>query len=211
VAGLTTTDHQLTTQITAATKDIDALTFHEEPGIDDTIVGDKHKRVQAVDRHTFKDAPNPEPDPPPGGWSSDPLMRAAQKIAYGHAFIKHDAQFPGMTKDQLADLIHGKLKRSIENPEGLQLGVTKDGALIVYDPKDNVLIIPIQMVPTAAPYSNQTRDPITCVESPTVVSDLSSPASSPMGHFPHPPSRVLPRRRHPENVCRPNRRSRRRH
>jgi hypothetical protein len=141
VAGLTTTDHQLTTQITAATKDIDALTFHEEPGIDDTIVGDKHKRVQAVDRHTFKDAPNPEPDPPPGGWSSDPLMRAAQKIAYGHAFIKHDAQFPGMTKDQLADLIHGKLKRSIENPEGLQLGVTKDGALIIYDPKDNVLII----------------------------------------------------------------------
>jgi hypothetical protein len=135
VAALVASDHQLATQITAATKSIDALTFPEEPGT--------HERdsVQAVDNHTFKDAPNPEPDPPPGGWSSDPLMRAAQKIAYGHASIKHDAQFPGMTKDQLADLIYGKLKRSIENPEGLQLGTTTDGAPAIYDPKDNILII----------------------------------------------------------------------
>jgi len=83
VATLVTSDHQLTTHIAAATKDIDALSFNEGHGIDDTIVGaDKHDRVQAVDYHTLKDAPNPEPDPPPGGWSSDPLMRAAQKIAY---------------------------------------------------------------------------------------------------------------------------------
>lgn len=111
VAALVTSDHQLATRITAATKDIDALTFHEEPGIDDTIVGDeKHHRVQAVDHHTFKEAPNPEPDPPPGGWSSDPLMRAAQKIAYGHASgpTGHMDDFPGLTKDQLADLIYGK-------------------------------------------------------------------------------------------------------
>jgi hypothetical protein len=121
VAALLANDQQLTTQITAATKDIDALTFNEADGIDDSIVGDdKHNRVQAVDHHTFKDAPNPEPDPPPGGWSSDPLMRAAQKIAYGHALKDHAKDFPGMTKDQLADLIYGKMKRSIENPEGLR-------------------------------------------------------------------------------------------
>jgi hypothetical protein len=134
VAALITSDHQLTTRITAATKDIDVLNFHEEPG------------VQAIDRHTFKDAPNPEPDPPPppGGWSSDPLMRAAQKIAYGHASGPdgHTDDFPGMTKDQLADLIYGKMKRSIENPTGLQLGASKsDGAPLIYDPKDNVLIV----------------------------------------------------------------------
>jgi hypothetical protein len=63
VAALLASDHQLSTQISAATRDIDALAFHEEPG--DTIIGDKHNRVQAVDRHTFKDAPNPEPEPPP--------------------------------------------------------------------------------------------------------------------------------------------------
>jgi hypothetical protein len=111
VAALVSSDQQLTTQITAATKDIDALTFRESHGID---------------YHTFKDAPNPEPDPPPGGWSSDPLLRAAQKIAYGHASGPdgHMADFPGMTKDQLADLIYGKTTRSIQNPERLQLGVT---------------------------------------------------------------------------------------
>ena len=142
VATLVTSDHQLTTHIAAATKDIDALSFNEGHGIDDTTVGaDKNDRVQAVDYHTLKDAPNPEPDPPPGGWSSDPLMRAAQKIAYGHASIEHAEQFPGMTKDQLADLIYGKLKRSIENPENLQLGVAEDGAPIIYDPGDNIVII----------------------------------------------------------------------
>jgi hypothetical protein len=140
VAALLASDHQLSTQISAATKDIDALTFHEEPS--DTIIGDKRNRVQAVDRHTFKDAPNPEPDPPPGGWSSDPLMRAAQRIAYGHALKDHAGDFPGMSKDQLADLIYSKMKRSIENPDGLRLGASRsDGAPVIYDPKDNVLII----------------------------------------------------------------------
>jgi hypothetical protein len=143
VAALLASDHEVSTQITAATKDIDALTFHEQPG-DIIVDDDKHNRVRAVDRHTFKDAPNPEPDPPPGGWSSDPLMRAAQKIAYGHANgpSAHMDDFPGMTKDQLADLIYGKMKRSIENPQGLRLGATNsDGAPVIYDPNDNVLIV----------------------------------------------------------------------
>jgi len=65
VAALLASDHLLSAQITAATKDIDGLTFHDESGPHDNIVGDKHNRVQPVDRHSFKDAPNPEPDPPP--------------------------------------------------------------------------------------------------------------------------------------------------
>jgi hypothetical protein len=66
VAALVTSDHELAAGIAAATKDIDALSFQEEPGIDNTIVGDnEYKRIQPVDQHTFKDAPNPEPDPPP--------------------------------------------------------------------------------------------------------------------------------------------------
>lgn len=142
VAALVAADHELAARITAATKDVDALTFPDEPGVDDSIAGEGTRdKVQAVDNHTFKDAPNPEPDPPPGGWSSDPLMRAAQMIAYGHASVKHDSEFPGMTQDQIADLVYGKLKRSIENPDGLQLGTTSDGAPVIYDPKDNTLII----------------------------------------------------------------------
>jgi hypothetical protein len=39
-------------------------------------------------------------------------------------------------------LIYSKMKRSIENPTGLQLGASKsDGAPLIYDPKDNVLIV----------------------------------------------------------------------
>ncbi|SON59203.1 hypothetical protein MSIMFI_00685 [Mycobacterium simulans] len=145
VATLVAKDQEITTQIGAATNGIDTLTFQEAPGIDDAVAGDdKHSGVQLVDNHTFKDAPHPEPVPPPGGWSSDPLMRAAQKIAYGHASGPdgHMGDFPGMTKDQLAELIYGKLKRSIENPTGLRLGPSgSDGAPVIYDPKDNVLIV----------------------------------------------------------------------
>jgi hypothetical protein len=142
VAALTASDRELATQITAAVEGIDKLTFTESPGVDDRIVSDgKRNGIQLVDHH-FKEAPNPAPDPPPGGWSTDPLMRAAQKIAYGHAGTDHIADFPGMTRDRLADLVYGKMKRSIENPGGLRLGVSSsDGAPVIYDPKDNVLIV----------------------------------------------------------------------
>jgi hypothetical protein len=140
VGALMANDQEIAAQIGAATEGIDNLTFTEPPGVDDTG-DDKRNGVQLVDHH-FKDAPNPAPDPPPGGWSSDPLMRAAQKIAYGHAGADHIADFPGMTRDQLADLVYGKMKRSIDNPGGLRLGVTNsDGAPLIYDPKDNVLIV----------------------------------------------------------------------
>jgi hypothetical protein len=137
VAALLSSDQQLSTQITTATKHIDALTFREESGPDDAIIGDKHNRVQAVDRHTFKDAPNPEPDPPPGGWSSDPMMRAAQKIAYGHAWA-HWKDVPGMTPDKLADMVYAMFK---EDPRNLKIGLTDDSAAVLYDPKTNLIVI----------------------------------------------------------------------
>lgn len=130
VAALAASDQELATQIACATRGVENLTFTESPGV-----------VQLVDHH-FKDAPNPAPDPPAGGWSSDPLMRAAQKIVYGHAGTDHMSDFPGMTRDQLADLVYGKMKRSIENPGGLRLGPSSsDGAPVIYDPDDNVMIV----------------------------------------------------------------------
>jgi hypothetical protein len=142
VAALAASDQELATQIAAATRGVDDLTFTEPACVDDTIFGDDRRNgIRLVD-HRFKEGPNPAPDPPPGGWSDDPLKQAAQKIAYGHAGTKHLSEFPGMTRDQLADLVFEKMKRSIENPGGLRLGVTiDDGAPLIYDPTDNVLIV----------------------------------------------------------------------
>ena len=50
--------------------------------------------------------------------------------------------FPGMTAAQVADLIYQKMQRAITDPSGLTIGVSKsDGVPVIYDPKDNVLII----------------------------------------------------------------------
>jgi hypothetical protein len=138
VAALVATDQELGTRITAATEGIDNLSFGE------TDLDDTRNHVQAVDHNTFKDAPNPPPDPPPGGWSQDPLMRAAQKIAYGHAMDakNHLKDFPDLTPDQLADLVHQMMQDSISNPKGLILGNSRsDGAPVIYDPKTNTAVI----------------------------------------------------------------------
>jgi hypothetical protein len=129
-------DQEIAAKITAATAPLNAVTFPEPL----STARDYKPRIQAVDQHTFKDAPNPEPDPPPGGWSSDPLMRAAQKIAYGHASgpTGHLGEFPGMTRDQLADLIHDIFTR---DPKDLIIGRARDGAPVLYDPKTNVVVI----------------------------------------------------------------------
>lgn len=129
-------DREIAAKISAATAPLNAVTFPEPP----SATRDSKPRIQAVDLHTFKEAPNPEPEPPPGGWSSDPLMRAAQKIAYGHASAPdgHLGEFPGMTKDQLANLIHDMFTR---DPKDLIVGRTADGAPVLYDPKNNVIVI----------------------------------------------------------------------
>jgi hypothetical protein len=81
-----------------------------------------------------------EPEPP-GGWSPDPLKRAAQKIAYGHAWTEHADEFPGMTKDQLAEVIYQMFLRNSDDPSSLIIGRTQDGAPVLYDPKTNVMVI----------------------------------------------------------------------
>ncbi|MGH3677222.1 MAG: hypothetical protein ACRDU5_16065, partial [Mycobacterium sp.] len=46
------------------------------------------------------------------------------------------------TQAQLAQLVYQKMQRAITNPSGLQIGVsTSDGVPVIYDPKDNVLIV----------------------------------------------------------------------
>ena len=73
----------------------------------------------------------------------DPLMRAAQKIAYGHALRRTPGtDFPGMNKAQFAEFIYQKMQRAIADPRGLVLGVSdSDGVPVIYDPEDNVLIV----------------------------------------------------------------------
>lgn len=139
VAQLLAHDKEIATNIAIASAPLHEVTFADAP----TPTPNGRNEIQLVDhRAPIPEAPNPAPEPPPGGWSSDPLERAAQKIAYGHAGTDHMADFPGMTRDQLADLIFGKMKRSIENPQGLRLGPSSsDGAPVIYDPKDNVLIV----------------------------------------------------------------------
>ncbi|MGB9304625.1 MAG: hypothetical protein WCB92_13405 [Mycobacterium sp.] len=125
-------DQQVAGRVTAAVAGIGDITF-DEPST---------RGFQAVDFHApVPEHPNVEPEPPPGGWSNDPLRRAAEKIAYGHAWKYHAHEFPGLTKDQLADVVEDMFRRSIENPGSLVVGRTIDGVPALYDPKTNTLII----------------------------------------------------------------------
>lgn len=144
VAALMATDHDIATRLNAATKGVDRITFHEAPATaDEGIDADTNRNgVALVDFRTpIPERPKIEPDPPPGGWSNDPLMRAAQKIAYGHAWTEHGDELPGMTKDQLADVVYDMFKRSGEDPGSLVIGRTADGAPVIYDPKQDVMVI----------------------------------------------------------------------
>lgn len=102
-------------------------------------------RVYLVD-HTFKLDPPPS-DPglpqPPGGWSDDPVMEDAQRIAYGHAWQKHFSDFKGMTQDQLAKLVHDMLTGNPQTDPSLHVGqipgrsstaMYKDGIVVIHDP-----------------------------------------------------------------------------
>jgi hypothetical protein len=109
-----------------------------------------HEDIQALDTGTPRpQAPHPAaPDPglpqPPGGWSKDQVMDDAQHIAYGHAWRDHAAQFPGMTQDQLADLVHRMLTGNPKTDPDLYVGqmssgttvIYKDGVLVLYDPNN---------------------------------------------------------------------------
>lgn len=136
VLALISADEQAAAQITNATAGLQSLSFGSP---EDTGA------VETTGFHgiPFPEKPaNPPAIPPPEGWSQDPLMRAAQKIAYGHAYEKHKADFSGMTNEQLARLIHQKMQRSMTDPSGLTIGLSKsDGVPVIYDPQDNLLIV----------------------------------------------------------------------
>jgi len=126
-------DRQVAARITGAVAGIATITFQH---------GGHESAVRPVDFRTpIPQRPKVEPQPPPGGWSSDPLTRAAEKIAYGHA-DKHLGEFwGGATREELADIVKDMFRRNFEDPGSLVIGRTSDGAPALYDPKTNVLII----------------------------------------------------------------------
>jgi hypothetical protein len=68
------------------------------------------------------------------------VMDDAQRIAYGHAWKDHAAKdFPGMTPDQLADLVHGMLTGDPRTDPDLHVGQTPRGATAIY--KNGVLVL----------------------------------------------------------------------
>lgn len=141
VFALAALDQESATSITAAATGVQAMTFGAG--------GAPQSPVQAVDWKTGPPLPQ-EPAPndpglpqPPGGWSTDPVMEDAQRIAYGHAWDKHLTDFPGMTQDQLAELVHGMLTGDPRTDPDLQVGqipgrsstaIWKDGILVIHDP-----------------------------------------------------------------------------
>jgi hypothetical protein len=111
---------------------------------DEAFEADTGPAIEAVEFQTAplpEKPPNPAPQPPPGGWSSDPIARAAQKIAYGHAFGEHRADFTGMTRAQLAQQIENMFRANVDDPGSLSIGRSRDGAPVLYDPKTNLIVI----------------------------------------------------------------------
>ncbi|QNJ95245.1 hypothetical protein HZU40_13995 [Mycolicibacterium fluoranthenivorans] len=136
---LAAADQHAADTIAAAAAGLQAAAFEPSDAPDDP-------QIQMVD---FHGVPLPEkpswtsPDLPPGGWSDDPITRAAQKIAYGHASTKHLANEwpPGTTREQLASEVE-RIMRAGTNPNGgMIVGRTSDGAPAIYDPKTNTLVI----------------------------------------------------------------------
>jgi hypothetical protein len=139
LAELMATDQEVATAITTAANSVQLLEFSDRPTV---RPGADKPTVQEVNFFgPLPERPKLEPDPPPGGWSDDPVTRAAQKIAYGHAIGKHGSEFPDMTKDQLANVIDDMFRRASSDSSGLLVGRTEDGAPVLYDPKTNIMII----------------------------------------------------------------------
>jgi hypothetical protein len=143
VLALVKADQLAAAPIIRAATGLQTLHFRDNDG----VISDRGM-IEAVDFHGAplpEKPPNPPAIPPPEGWSSDPIMRAAQKIAYGHASdpdTGHMGDFPGMNQAELAELIHQKMQRAMTDSSGLILGYSNsDGVPVIYDPEDNVLII----------------------------------------------------------------------
>ncbi|WP_208301309.1 hypothetical protein [Mycobacterium sp. DL440] len=128
-------------RLQAKAAELEAIRFDGE----DDRQGGNGAHIALVD-HTFKLDPPPS-DPglpqPPGGWSDDPVMEDAQRIAYGHAWQKHFSDFKGMTQDQLAKLVHDMLTGNPQTDPSLHVGqipgrsstaMYKDGIVVIHDP-----------------------------------------------------------------------------
>ncbi|KAB7751508.1 hypothetical protein MPHL21000_25275 [Mycolicibacterium phlei DSM 43239 = CCUG 21000] len=128
-------------RLQAKAAELEAIRFDGE----DDQQGGNGAHIALVD-HTFKlDPPPSEPGlpQPPGGWSDDPVMEDAQRIAYGHAWQKHFSDFKGMTQDQLAKLVHDMLTGNPQTDPSLHVGqipgrsstaMYKDGIVVIHDP-----------------------------------------------------------------------------
>jgi hypothetical protein len=139
LAELMATDQEVATAIMTAANGMQLLGFSDRPIV---RPGEDKPAVQGVSFFgPLPERPKLEPDPPPGGWSDDPVTRAAQKIAYGHALGKHGSEFPDLSKDQLANVVDDMFRRASGDPRGLLVGRTADGAPVLYDPKTNIMII----------------------------------------------------------------------
>src|SRR4051812_18004098 len=105
VLALVNVDELAAAQIVEAATRLRSLTFvGADRGASD------HGAIQAIDFHgvPLPEKPAyPPPIPPPEGWSTDTVRRAAQKIAYGHAWDRHRADFPGIENQaQFAEFIY---------------------------------------------------------------------------------------------------------
>jgi hypothetical protein len=144
-AGLVAVDREISANLLAATEGLGTVSFDDAPipGSDGTPPHKTERNgVQLVDNHfPLPERPRTDPEPPPGGWSHDPLTRAAQKIARGHSWDKHSGEFRGMTQDQLTNAIKDMLRRNSQDPASLIIERTPDGAPALYDPKKDIIVI----------------------------------------------------------------------
>jgi hypothetical protein len=198
-AGLVAVDREISANLLAATEGLGTVSFDDAPipGIDGTPPHKtEHNGVQLVDNHfPLPERPRTDPEPPPGGWSHDPLTRAAQKIARGHSWDKHSGEFRGMTQDQLTNAIKDMLRRNSQDPASLIIGRTPDGAPVLYDPKKDIIVIrdPKALdagtvfkpdVPDLEKYLGKKMPTRVTSIPPGELADLPAPAATPPGRAP---------------------------
>ena len=138
-AALLAVDQQVAGDVSAAIAGVSGAQFDDTPVSPTDEQQKKDPTIQLVDNHTFKTAPPTDSPIPPGGWSSDPVMEDAQRIAYGHAWDQHRDQFPGMTRDDLANLIHDMMTGNPKTDPDLHVGSGERNTTVMY--RDSILVI----------------------------------------------------------------------
>jgi len=138
---LVQTDALIGQQLHAKAAELEGIRFDGED--ESQAEGDGQGHVQLVDHHFKLDPPPPGLPQPPGGWSADPVMRAAQRIAYGHAWPDHLSDWKGMTQDELAQIVRDMFVGDPRTDPTLHVGaipgrsstaIYKDGIIVIQDP-----------------------------------------------------------------------------